>query len=799
MTVERKKKTQSKKTNGKIKKPLDDNSSDDDDIPLSRSSKRESKSTLKSNKRRIKVEDDEEEEDEVDSDTTLSQMSENGKNDSKSKSKPKPKSKSKQSKRLKTEDNSKTIVKPESPKKKQVEKISTKKENGNTSNTNSESNSNSNDEDGIADDDEDEEAEEYKWWEDNDDNGEIQWTTLRHNGVMFPPPYVSLPSHIKLYYNGQAVDLPPTAEEVAGFFAALLHTDHAKNTVFQKNFFTDFKEVLKEVGGTLNGIKLEKFEYCDFSKMHEYFEIQREQRKKLSPQEKKQLRLEKEEQEEPFKFCELDGRREQVGNFRVEPPDLFRGRGAHPKTGKLKRRVYPEDIVLNLDRNAPIPAVPEGHKWGEIKHDNTVQWLAMWRENISNSFKYVRLAANSSLKGQSDFKKFEKARELKKYIDSIRKDYRTNLKSKLMLERQKAVAIYLIDVFALRAGGEKSDDEADTVGCCSLRYEHVTLKPPNTVIFDFLGKDSIRFYQEVEVDKQVFKNLAIFKRAPKKPGDQLFDRLDPPILNKHLQNYMPGLTAKVFRTYNASKTMQDQLDLIVNKGSVAEKMLRYNAANRTVAILCNHQRSVGKGHAEAVRKANEKIEELEWQKIRLKRAILQLEPKEMKKRPKFFAEIGDLTKEDEESIHKRIIEREIERCHRKFQRENDKRKFDNEELIKEEELKEWLDKVSETEKKYSLEVETGEVEIKSTLNTVEKLEKNIEKLEQRIQTSSIQLKDKEENSQVSLGTSKINYIDPRLSVVFCKKFDIPIEKIFTKSLREKFRWAIESVDENWRF
>lgn len=94
-----------------------------------------------------------------------------------------------------------------------------------------------------------------------------------------------------------------------------------------------------------------------------------------------------------------------------------------------------------------------------------------------------------------------------------------------MANRQRATAVYLIDQFALRAGNEKGEDEADTVGCCSLKYEHVTLKPPNKVIFDFLGKDSIRFYDEVEVDPQVFKNLKIFKKAPKKEGDEIFDRL----------------------------------------------------------------------------------------------------------------------------------------------------------------------------------------------------------------------------------------------------------------------------------
>lgn len=99
------------------------------------------------------------------------------------------------------------------------------------------------------------------------------------------------------------------------------------------------------------------------------------------------------------------------------------------------------------------------------------------------------------------------------------------MKDEVMANRQRATAMYLIDKFALRAGNEKGDDEADTVGCCSLKFEHITLKPPNIVIFDFLGKDSIRYYDEVEVDLQVFKNLKIFKKAPKGEGDEIFDRL----------------------------------------------------------------------------------------------------------------------------------------------------------------------------------------------------------------------------------------------------------------------------------
>ena len=55
---------------------------------------------------------------------------------------------------------------------------------------------------------------------------------------------------------------------------------------------------------------------------------------------------------------------------------------------------------------------------------------------------------------------------------------------------------------------------------------------------------------------------------------------------------MPGLTAKVFRTYNASNTLQQQLDMLTEPDANATtKLLQYNRANRAVAILCNHQRA----------------------------------------------------------------------------------------------------------------------------------------------------------------------------------------------------------------
>lgn len=39
------------------------------------------------------------------------------------------------------------------------------------------------------------------------------------------------------------------------------------------------------------------------------------------------------------------------------------------------------------------------------------------------------------------------------------------------------------------------------------------------------------------------------------------------------------------------------------------------------------------------------------------------------------------------------------------------------------------------------------------------------------------MKTKEDLKTVALGTSKINYLDPRITVAWCKRHEVPIEKV----------------------
>ena len=50
---------------------------------------------------------------------------------------------------------------------------------------------------------------------------------------------------------------------------------------------------------------------------------------------------------------------------------------------------------------------------------------------------------------------------------------------------------------------------------------------------------------------------------------------------------------------------------------------------------------------------------------------------------------------------------------------------------------------------------------------------------------------KENTKNLSIITSKENYIDPRILISFLKKLNIPINNFFTQKFRDKFKWAFD--------
>ena len=85
----------------------------------------------------------------------------------------------------------------------------------------------------------------------------------------------------------------------------------------------------------------------------------------------------------------------------------------------------------------------------------------------------------------------------------------------------------------------------------------------------------------------------------------------------------------------------------------------------------------------------------------------------------------------------------------------------------------------------------------SSKNTKDKSEK-IKKIDAKIITLKLKKDTKGKMKNVSLGTSKTNYIDPRIIFSFIKKYEIPEEKLFNKQLLTRFEWA-SKVSKDYSF
>lgn len=578
-----------------------------------------------------------------------------------------------------------------------------------------------------------------KWWQHMDDvdgDSSKKWSYLEHHGVQFPAEYK--PKGITVQFEGKPLKLTPLQEELAFYWCQVLGTDWETKEEFRHNFG---KVLASTMGGAA---KYEKTEMYDFEPIIDLIaerktenKAELEERKNWTPEQKMRLKLEKEEKDAKNGYAILDYLREKLAGHTIEPPTLFKGRGVHPKSGFFKPRTYPEDVTINISEDAPVPRCNEpGRAWKDVVHNPAVTWLAFYRDEVINcSYKYFFLSANSRLKAINDVKKYEKARRLKNEIQRVRKDYMDKINSKSSFEKQLGTVTYFIDKLALRVGNEKNEEEeADTVGCCSLRVEHIKLMPESVVRFDFLGKDSMRYENDVVVVPQVYQNLSYFMKG-KEPTDDLFDKVNPSRLNDYLSGLMENLTAKVFRTYNASSTLDNELndDSPDTDSTIDEKYKFYTEANKKVAILCNHQKTVSKDFDVKLQRNQDKITEME----------------------EYLQELRE---------HLALIKK-------------GKKGLKSQEEIPENSL-------AKLKKRFPL--------------TVDAIKVMITKMSDRVNSEKLKLEEKTETKNVSLGTSKINYNDPRITVSWCKRYNVPIEKVFSKELRAKFTWAM-SIEPTWRF
>lgn len=570
-------------------------------------------------------------------------------------------------------------------------------------------------------------------------------------------------------------------------WAKKIGTPYVDDPVFQDNFLF---ELGKASPAIFAGIKIEDIDWREFAAIaqsEKLANLPEDRRKELAAQRK----IQREELKAKYGHARVDDHQVEIGAYLIEPPGIFMGRGAHPLRGRWKPRVYSYDVTLNLDEDAELPEAPHG-SWAGVVNEHDSLWIARWTETLTDKIKYVWLAETSHLRQERERAKYDKAWKLQENLKEVRAVIRKGMKDRDEKKRQVATVAYLIDRLAMRVGDEKDEDEADTVGASTLRIEHVNVRE-NEITFDFLGKDSVRWEKtlalEGENDRALADNLKEFERD-KAPTDQLFPDITSARVNDFLKSVMPGLSAKVFRTYHATTTVDGYLDehgRLKKDATDAEKEYAAKMANLQAAIKCNHKRTPPKTWAESLEKRAQGVEKLRAAKPDLAKldaavAARQAALEKALANQKAFEAGGPGALPKKQEMLAALQAKPLPADDKKLKEHNKKLK------LAEKAVRDAEKNLKQKGKRVQERVKQARKGLIAAQEARKRAESNYG---ERLQRAELQLRLVRDTKDYALNTSLKNYIDPRVYKDWGERVGFDWKKLYTGSLLKKFTWAMQ--------
>jgi len=491
--------------------------------------------------------------------------------------------------------------------------------------------------------------------------------SLKHNGI-FVPLYDYKGFSVKI--DGQTVKLTTKSEQMAvAWIRKSLSTVSPPDTIFKKNFMREFLGQLKKENPAASFLDTFTSKYLagldnppptsnngnqpasqeiDFMSVCNFIETEKAKKEALTKEVKKQQAEERKvkrlEFKEKFGYAEVDGQKLEIANWTSEPSCLFAGRGDHPQRGKWKDGPSEQDIILNLPPDAPVPS----GNWKGVVWEPDKMYVAKWEDKLTGKIKYVWFSDTAFLKQNREKEKFQKAETLGKQIKTIEQHIQRNLDSKDEERRKVATVAWLIFAVNMRVGDEKDPDEADTVGAITLRADHVKIEG-NQLNFHFLGKDSVEWDKTLPAPPEVIRNIQNYMQTSK---EYLFEGVDSKKVARFLSEKMPKLSAKVFRTWKCTSTLEAALKEAAEQKKLTKDSPDYKKtyyaklANYEVAVVANHKKKVPPTFDQRLEKKEANLKALELQLDAKKAAGKKIESLETRiERAKLDIQLTKLTRE----------------------------------------------------------------------------------------------------------------------------------------------------------
>ena len=437
-----------------------------------------------------------------------------------------------------------------------------------------------------------------------------------------------------------------------------------------------------------------------------------------------------------YGYAIVDGKKEPLQSWVLEPEGIYAGRPGCPYTGYWKSAVTAEDVILNTNSEKHPLLIQDGEEIKYINKEGKSLWHNEWRPEshhcadypsvigvpnakggmikvYSSTRKKIMFSAKSSVKQEGQIKKYEAGAELGESYGKVLKAVQSDFTSKKSKDLGTTIAVFLLFEKGIRIGEKKATTNG-TKGLLSLVWGKDVKRSGNKIKFDFLGKDSVHDVSEIETE------YAEKIEAHWKEFGQL--KTDKDSIKAYVGAIVPGLdgvfSPKLARTAVAAYTMTNALEAATKKfkitkdSPIALKKIAFEEANMEVAKRLNHQRGVNKV-AEAKRQAK-------------------------------FAENEKALAAREEKTAETIKVRE-----------------DKIKALKKAKKTGWQDKVA-------------------------KLQKMNENAKQKLNIAELNLAQKEKTQNFTASTSKGAYIDPSIVSTWCRKIDMPLEKIYSKTQMEQF-------------
>jgi DNA topoisomerase-1 len=519
---------------------------------------------------------------------------------------------------------------------------------------------------------------------------------LHHDGVVFPRPFDAKGLKLSCAGEKDPVALTPEAEEIALAWARFVMRDSkaSSDPHVQQNFWQDFNDMLLESSSKPSAKKAKRkkkklmkniiIPSCNFDDI-------------ASAHQKKNAKSEEAAAGVVGKsipplaaptFAIVDGKKFMVGNSRVTAPGIFVGRTTpvvarhsspqqqwsshhdddgkrgdgrilvaetavaippriHEDTGRVRRRMYPEDVTLNLSPGARIPPSPiPGHSWGRVVHNRRARWIAKWQDTVTGKQNYVHLSVQSDA-----MEKFDVVRRLSEvFQDIVAKNLKTLRTHRRESVRQHAACVAIMCDLGIRVGKEGS---TKIYGAATLLKEHVSLVTtavtaagggdggPDTFRISFVGKDGVPYIREdwrppEELAQYLRNNITytntnntnntnnttnttitpLLSRQTLKKKRRLMSLVTPKSVNAYLSTLGKGLTSKVIRTIRANQEFLSALRMLSSPPEVDDKIIdkkdkknkknkkkdkvmialspkqRFKLALEHAAEFCNHKKFV---------------------------------------------------------------------------------------------------------------------------------------------------------------------------------------------------------------